>query len=412
MLTDTAIRKAAAKEKSYKLSDSGGLYLHVTPAGGKHWRLKYRFAGAEKLLSIGPYPAISLTDARKARDTAKSALRDGKDPGVLKKLHKLTKAQHSGDTFEVIAREWFGLNKSKWIGHHADDVIRSLENDIFPLIGNIPIRDVTAPLVLAALRLVEKRDAADTARRIRQRMSAIFVYAISSGKAETDPAAVVLGAMAPVSKGRLPAITKLPDAKTMLHKVEAEIAHPVTKLAHRLLALTALRPGVIASTPWHELDFIEDGLWLVPASRMKLKLTQKQDEARDHLVPVTNQVREVIDALRTLTGRGPLAFPNQRHAHKPMSENAIGYLLNRAGFHGKHVPHGWRSTFSTTMNERYPADRAIVDLMLAHVPKDRVESAYNRALHIGRRKELAQLWADIILEGAPPAVELLKGPRR
>lgn len=412
MLTDTAIRKAVSKDKAYKLSDSGGLYVHVTPAGGKHWRLKYRFAGAEKLLSIGPYPSVSLTDARRARDDAKSALRDGKDPGILKKLHKLTKARHSEDTFEAIAREWFELNKSKWIEHHADDVIRSLENDIFPHLGNMPIRDITAPLVLAALRLVEKRDAADTARRIRQRMSAIFVYGISSGKAETDPAAVVLGAMAPVSKGRLPAITKLPDAKAMLKKVEAEIAHPVTKLAHRLLALTALRPGVIASTPWHELDEIEDGLWLVPASRMKLKLAQKQDEARDHLVPVTTQVREVIEALRTLTGRGPLAFPNQRHAHKPMSENAIGYLLNRAGYHGKHVPHGWRSTFSTHLNEVLPADRAIIDLMLAHVPKDAVESRYNRALHIGRRRELAQIWADTILEGAPAAGDLLKGPRR
>ncbi|MBY3564108.1 tyrosine-type recombinase/integrase [Rhizobium laguerreae] len=412
MLTDTAIRKAAARDKAYKLSDSGGLYIHVTPAGGKHWRLKYRFGGSEKLLSLGPYPAVSLAEARKARDDAKSALRDGKDPGILKKLYKLTKAQHSEDTFEVVAREWFALNKSKWIEHHADDVIRSLENDIFPLIGSMPIRDITAPLVLAALRLVEKRDAADTARRIRQRVSAIFVFAISSGKAETDPAAVVLGAMAPVSKGRLPAITKLPEAKAMLKKVEGEVAHPVTKLAHRLLALTALRPGVIASTPWYELDAIEDDLWLVPAARMKLKLAQKRDEARDHFVPVTKQVREVIEALRTLTGRGPMAFPNQRHAHKPMSENAIGYLLNRAGYHGKHVPHGWRSTFSTHMNETFPADRAIVDLMLAHVPKDRVESAYNRALHINRRKELAQLWADIILEGAPPASELLKGPRR
>jgi integrase len=145
---------------------------------------------------------------------------------------------------------------------------------------------------------------------------------------------------------------------------------------------------------------------------MKLKKAQKDDEARDHLVPLSKQALEVIAALRTLTGAGPLVFPNTRHAHKPMSENAIGYLLNRAGYHSKHVPHGWRSTFSSVMNETYPADKPIIDLMLAHVPKDKVEGAYNRALHLKRRKELGQLWADIIFDKKKPAAELLLGPRK
>jgi integrase len=412
MLTDTQIKKTKATEKSFKLSDSGGLFLQITPAGGKLWRLKYRYGGKEKLLSIGPYPAVSLLDARKARDEAKALLRVGKDPGAVKKLRKLIGAKNTADTFELVAREWFELNKSRWIPHHAEDVLRSLENDIFPHFGDVPIREVAAPTVLAALRLVEKRDATDTARRIRQRVSAVFVFAISSGLADTDPAAVVLGAMAPVKKGRLPAITKLQDAREMLAKVESEIAHPVTKLAHRLLALTALRPGAIVSTPWEELDAVEDGVWIVPSTRMKLKLAHKEDEARDHLVPMSTQALEVIEAVRTLTGRGKMAFPNSRHAHKPMSENAIGYLLNRAGYHHRHVPHGWRSTFSTVMNEAFPADKPIIDLMLAHVPKDRVEGAYNRAQHIARRKELAQLWADLILENRPSATALLEGRRK
>lgn len=412
MLTDTQIKKTKPDTKAFKLSDSGGLYLQVTPAGGKLWRLKYRFEKKEKLLSIGPYPAVSLVDARKARDDAKALLRAGKDPAAVKKVQKLIGSQNTADTFEVVAREWHDLNKERWIPHHAEDVLRSLENDIFPHIGSLPLREITAPSVLAALRLVEKRDAADTARRIRQRVSAVFVYGISSGRADTDPAAVVLGALAPVKKGQLPAITKLPEAREIIARVEAEVAHPVTKLAHRLLALTALRPGAIVSTPWEELNAIDGAIWVVPAARMKLKLMHKDDEKRDHLVPMSKQALEVIDALRELTGRGRLAFPNTRHAHKPMSENAIGYLLNRAGYHYRHVPHGWRSTFSTVMNELFPADKPIIDLMLAHVPKDRVEGAYNRAQHLARRKELAQLWADLIMEGRPPAKDLLFGRRK
>jgi integrase len=412
MLTDTQIKKAKPAAKSYKLSDSGGLFLFVSTAGGKLWRLKYRFNGSEKLLSIGPYPEVSLIDARKAREGAKALLRAGDDPAVAKKLKRLTSVSDGGNTFETIAREWFDLTKSRWSTHHAEDVMRSFEKDVFPQIGSMPIRSISSPSVLAVLRVIESRPAVDLARRVRQRMSAVFVYGISSGRADGDPASVVLGAMAPVKKGRQPAITKLPEAREIIRKVEAENAHPATKLAHRLLVLTALRPGAIVSTPWAELECIDEDVWTVPAARMKLKLHHKDDEARDHLVPLSWQALEVIAALRTLTGRGPLAFPNTRHAHKVMSENAIGYLLNRAGYHHRHVPHGWRSTFSTVMNESYPADKPIIDLMLAHIPKDRVEGAYNRAQHLSRRKELAQLWADTILKDAPPATDLLKGARR
>lgn len=414
MLTDRRIKTAKPADKSYKLSDSGGLFLFVSTAGGKLWRLKYRFNGTEKLLSIGPYPAVSLLDARKAKDDAKAALRAGDDPSVAKKLKRLIAVADGENTFEVIAREWFDLQKSRWSDHHAGDVIHSLEKDVFPHIGSMPIRSISSPSVLAVLRLIEKRPAVDLARRVRQRVSAVFVYGISSGRADTDPAAVVLGAMAPLKKGRQPAVTDLAAAKIIIDKVEAEAAHPVTKLAHRLLALTSVRPGTLITTPWSEFAAIdpEDPVWQIPAARMKLKKDKKDDEARDHFVPLSEQSLQVIAALRTLTAGGPLVFPNTRHAHKPMSENAIGYLLNRAGYHHRHVPHGWRSTFSSVMNESYPADKPIIDLMLAHTPKDKVEGAYNRALHLSRRKELAQLWADIILDGKKTAAELLVGPRK
>jgi integrase len=411
MLTDTAVRKAKAGEKAYKLADSGGLHLFVSPAGGKLWRFRYSYDGKEKLLSIGPYDAVGLVEARAARDAAKASLRDGRDPGIVKKLRKLAHATSTANTFEAVAREWYDLNKSQWVERHADDVITSLEREIFPMLGNVPIADIRAPELLALLRGIEK-SAKETARRIRQRCSAIFVYAIGSGRAENDPAATVQKAMAPMVKGRQPAITDLAAAREMLAKADAETAHPVTKLALRILALTAARPGTLITTPWSEWNGIPDGVWRIPAERMKLRLQHKGDEERDHWAPLARQTLEAIEALREMTGRGPLAFPNTRHAHKPMSENAIGYLLNRAGYHHRHVPHGWRSTFSSVMNERYRADRHLIDLMLAHVSKDKTEGAYNRALHIDRRRELAQEWADLILEGARPAKDLLVGPRK
>lgn len=413
MLTDMRIRKEKPKEKPFKIADGGGLFLYVSPSGGKLWRFRYTFGGKEKLLSIGSYPTISLLEARGERDDAKVMLKAGKDPSSTKKLRKLAGVNAGETSFEALAREWFELNKPQWVERHADDVITSLEKEIFPILGKVQIKDITASDVIATLRPIEARGAKDTARRIRQRMSAVFVHAIATGRANGDPAATVQKAMAPLKKGRQPAITDLSKAREMLAKVDAEVAHPVTKLAIRILALTAVRPGTLAATPWFEwVDVEEKPLWQIPAERMKLRLHYKDDEARDHLVPLSKQVVDAITALRQISGRGPLAFPNARHAHKPMSENAMGYLLNRAGYHGHHVPHGFRATFSSVMNERFPADKAIVDLMLAHVPKDKVEGAYNRALHLERRTELAQEWADLIAADLVPAADLLIGKRR
>lgn len=414
MLTDIQIRKAKAAEKAYKLSDAGGLYLQVAVSGSKLWRLKYRFRGKEKLLSIGSYPEISLGEARIARDKAKDDLKAGRDPSAVKKLEKLSVTKPDADTFESIAREWHDLQKAHWVEKHAADVIESLEREVFPYLGTFLIRDLTPTNVLPVLRVMEKRGAIETARRVRQRMSAVFVYAIASGRANSDPAAMVQKAMSPLKKGRQPAIIDLPQVHLMLRATETTPASPVTKLGLRILALTAVRPGTLISTPWAEWndEVLEEGLWQVPAARMKLKLQHKSDEDRDHIVPLSSQAIEAIRALRSISGTGPLAFPNGRHAHKQMSENALGYLLNRAGYHHRHVPHGFRATFSSVMNERFPADKPIIDLMLAHVPKDKVEGAYNRALHLERRIELAQLWADLIMQDAPLAAGLLVGPRK
>lgn len=414
VLTDTQIRKTKPGEKPIKLTDAGGLHLYITPAGSKIWRWRYRFAGREKLLTIGHYPDMSLALAREERDRARRHLKAGKDPSSIKKVESVIGRRKEGETFADIAREWHALQKAQWVERHAQDVLSSLTDEVFPIIGDMLPAQIDAPQVLSVIRMIEQRGATETARRVRQRISAVFVYAIASGRASTDPASMIVGAMAPLVKGRQPAITNLEAAHAMLRKVEETPGHPVTKLAIRFTALTAVRPGTIASTPWAEFAELDAGQrqWIIPAARMKMKKDLKSDERRDHVVPLSDQAIETLLALRSLTGRGIYLFPNGRHSHKPMSENAMGYMINRAGYHQKHVPHGFRSTFSTIMNERFPADRAVIDRMLAHVEKDKVESAYNRAEHMRRRAELAQIWADLIMEGAPPAVDLLLGPRK
>ena len=414
MLSDVKIRKAKGADKSYKLTDERGLHLYVTPAGGRLWRYRYEIGGKEKLLSLGSYPDVGLAEARAARDEAKGVLRQGRDPAVVKKQRKAVAAKEGAETFEALAREWHALQKDKWSSVHVVDVMNSLERDVFPDLGRMPVRQIKAPDVLDLIRKIEGRGAKETARRIRQRISAVFEFAMATSRGDVNPALPIRGVMAPLRKGRQPAITDLDEARKILAKTHAETAHPVTKLGLRLLALTAVRPGTLAGTPWTEFDNLDldAPVWQIPAERMKLRLHQKDDETKDHLVPLPPQAIEIIEALRALTGRGPYVLPNGRSSHRPMSENALGYLLNRAGYHHRHVPHGWRSTFSTVMNERYPADRPIIDLMLAHVPKDKVEAAYNRAAHLARRRELAQIWADLITEGLPPPIEALDLPRR
>ena len=410
-LTDVQIRKAKPAEKPYKLNDGNGLHLYVSVAGGKTWRYRYEFEGKEQLLTIGQYPAISLADAREARIMARATLKAGRNPTAEKQRIRadataVAEPEPSGPTFEAVAREWYDLNKGQWTETHAGDVLRSLERDIFPGIGDKALASLDAPTTLGELRKIEARGAVETARRIRQRMSAVFAYAIASGIATHDPAAQVTKAMAPLArKGRQPAITDLEGVQEVLRRGEGAPAHPVTKLALRLLALTAIRPGELRGARWDELQDLdgERPRWVIPAERMKMK--------KEHEVPLSRQAVEAIKALKPLSGRGALLFPMPRHAQKPLSENAIGYLLNRAGYHGRHVPHGWRAAFSTIMNERFPADRPVIDLMLAHAPKDKVEGAYNRAEHMDRRRELAQLWADLLMVNQVNLEDLFAGAR-
>ena len=406
MLTDTRIRGARSDAKAYRLADTGGLFVHVMPSGKKIWRLRYKFEKREKLLTFGDYPSLSLADARLEREEAKRILREGRDPSLDKAILAQAIRKDMATTFESVAREWHAQRKVLWTEHHADDVMRSLERNIFPSLGSYSINELTPPLVLAALRQIEDRGAIETAHRIRQRMSDVFVHAIATGIGSADPAAVVAPALRPVVRGRQPAITGLSDVREMIGRTESEDAQPTTLLAFRLLYLTALRPGELRGARWDEFHDIDGDqpLWRIPPERMKMK--------REHLVPLSRQAVATIKATRQFSGQWPHLFPNIRRPRQILSENALGYLLNRAGYHSRHVPHGFRASFSTIMNERNPADRQAIDIMLAHTPKDKVEGAYNRALYLERRRELAQEWADLVSEGQVGLGDLVTTKRK
>ena len=417
MLTDIQCKAAEKRATPYKLADSQGLFLLVTTSGFRSWRMKYRFEKKEKLLTFGPYPQIGLKEARRLAEEARRVLRAGLDPSTAGK--SLSTETDRSRQFETIAGEWHLLQKAIWSEKYAEDVLRSLADYVFPTIGTLDIAKVRSDQVLAIVRAIEARPAIETARRVRQRISAIFGYAIANSKATSDPAAVIVGALQPLIKGRQPALLTIEEARALLIAAEASIAHPITKLMSRFIALTAVRPGVVRFLPWAELLDLDGPapLWHVPAERMKLIVERKQNDRYDFLVPLSRQSVEVLTVARTFSARSKIVFPSERNVHRPMSENAVGYLYNRLPeYRGRHVPHGWRSTFSTIMNGHAqdldrPADRAIIDLMLAHLPSG-VESKYNRAAYMPRRRALAQEWADMLLDGLRPAEALLEGKRR
>ena len=428
-LTDTQCRKALPADKDYKLGDTGGLYLFVTAKGGKSWRMKYRFAGKEKRLTFGLYPEVTLAEARDRRDAARRHLRDYRDPSVEEHKRKMAAHAAAGATMEKIGRAWHDAQRPRWSPKYAMKLLQALERDVFPDLGSLPLADIDGPMVLRALRKIETRGSVDTAKRVREYISAVFVYGMSEGIVPNNPAATVGKALRPiVARGKQPAITNLDDLRGLMHCMDESSAGPATKLASRLLALTAVRPGVLCGATWAEFENIDwadpdasspDALWRIPAERMKLELDNKGEAAFAHDVPLPPQAVEVVRALRRLTGRIPLLFPSQRSTRRPMTTAALENLYKREGYQNRHVPHGWRSAFSTILNDRpspprLEGDRHVVDLMLAHKPKglSGSEFAYNRSQHTARRRQLASEWAELISEGLVAANDLVDGRDR
>lgn len=396
MLTIAAAKAAEPRLRPYKLADANGLYLFVAPTGLKSWRMKYRFAGKEKLLTFGRFPKLSLADARARRETAKGQLRAGIDPA----------AAPAASDFETTARAWFALQCPRWSDSHAADVLSSLERDVFPSLGQRSMARIRPTNVLAIVHSIEKRGRVQTAKRMRQRLSAIFRYAMSQELVTADPAAQLDQAMqaAPLSRP-MPALSTIEDARALIRE-SARVGLsglPSIRLASHFLALTAVRMATVRGADWNEFEDLDGRapLWRVPPARMKLSQAKKNEDRFAHLVPLSPLA---VKILRSAAGgiaddshfpRRGLVFPG-RDRTKPIGEGAIGDLYIRVGYRGRHVPHGWRATFSTILNEQLGREwRWDIDNALAHAPKDKVEAAYNRSEQLDRRRELFCRWGDI-----------------
>lgn len=395
MLTNAAVKAARPQARAYKLTDGLGLHLFVAPTGTRIWRMRYRFRGREKLLTFGCWPAISLTDARAQRDTARARLKQGIDPGDANKM--IGRAR----LFEDLAREWHAHQRDQWTDRHAADVLTSMERDLFPSMGKMGITDITPAIVLEALRAIEARGSIETARRIRQRISGVFSYAIALDLVDHDPASSVAKALRPSAPvQRQPALLELDEARALLDATTRAGGLPIVRHASHFLALTAVRMGALIGARWQEfeeLDLKGDFIgplrpaWRIPAARMKLARAKKSDQLFDHIVPLS---AAAVAVLREVTKNG-----YDTHSPVfPIGAGAIGALYDRAGYRGRHVPHGWRATFSTLMNERYPDERATIDRALGHGLKDKVEAAYNRSAQLGRRRRIYEIWGRILLE--------------
>lgn len=413
-LTDKACKNAKPADKDWKLPDEKGLFLLVKTSGFRSWRWKYRFGGKEKLLTFGGYPEVTLAQARQRRDEARALLATGVDPSEEKKRRKAEAAAPVLDSFEQIARAWHSDRSLTLAPKYAEEVLARLEDNAFRTLGKMPIRSITAPMVLDVIRKIESRGAREMAHRVRLHMSDVFVWAIASGLAEQDPAATIRKALKPTDAKLRPAMLKLPLARSVLEKSEAkEDVYWATRLASRLLALTVARPGVVRMAERSEFESLDgpEPLWRIPAAKMKLTRKRKRDASFEFVIPLSRQAVDVVKVALLASPSPRWLFPGVGDRRKPISESTISKHYRDAGLTGLHVPHGWRSSFSTIMNERAAVedrerDRQIIDLMLAHIPEG-VEAAYNRAAYMPRRRELAQIWADLLMEGLPDPLTLV-----
>ncbi len=381
-LSDMKVQKAKSKEKSFALFDGGGLFLLVTPSGGKLWRFKYRYNGKPKLLALGTYPEISLLDARKKRDDANNV-----DPGAVRKAQKQAKIEET-ETFEIIAREWQENLKSKWQEEYADKIMRRLELNVFPLIGLRPIKNIKAPELLAVLRRVESRDALELAHRIRNLCDQIFRYAVATGRTERNPAADLKGALIPVKEKHRAAITDPKRVGELLRAIDSYQGTFVVQCALKFAPLVFVRPGELRHAEWSEINF-ENAEWNIPASKMKMK------EA--HLVPLSRQAIEILRKLHTLTGTGRYVFPSERSSQRPMSENAMLVALRIMGYPKEEMSgHGFRAMARTILDEVLQVRPDFIEHQLAHAVRDPNGRAYNRTAHLNERRKMMQKWADYL----------------
>lgn len=385
-LTDTAIRSAKPNEKTQKLFDGGGLYLEITPNGGKWWRLKYRFGGKEKRISMGVYPDVGLKEARARRDAARKLLADDVDPGEQRKEAKAERALRAANSFEAVTREWCDKKKASWVPAYAERLLRRFERDLFPTLGSKPIAEIKPPALLTAIRKIEARGAIETAHRAMQDCGQVFRYAIATGRAERDIAADLRGALAPVQVTHYAAVTEPAKVAELLRQLDGYQGSFITCAAMRLAPLLFVRPGELRRALWADID-LDAAEWRYTVTKTKT----------DHLVPLATQAVTILRELHALTGSGIYVFPGARSNGRPMSDNAVLAAMRRSGITGEEMTgHGFRAMARTILDEVLGFRTDFIEHQLAHAVRDANGRAYNRTSHLSERKKMMQAWADYL----------------
>lgn len=383
MLTNVTIKKAQAKEKQYKIADSGGMYLLILPTGKKYFRLNYRFQGKRKTLALGVYPGTSLRDARQKAVDAKKLLEQGINPVEYKKQSY----NDNENNFERIGREWFSKQKRIWVESHSSKIISRLERLVFPWIGKKGITEIKAPDVLSVLQRIENSGIIETAHRVKQNISQIFRYAVATGRAEYDPTFALKGALTPYRSKNMASIVKPDEVAALLRAIDGYSGHFVVLCALKFAPLVFVRPGELRHAEWQEIDF-EKSEWKIPAGKMKMK--------RVHVVPLAKQAIETLEELKPFSGDGKYIFPSVRSTKRPISENTINAALRRMGYAKEEMTgHGFRAMASTLLHEnKWPSH--LIEMQLAHVETNSVKAAYNHAEYLDERIEMMQWWADYL----------------
>jgi len=400
-LTDTAVRNAKPGEKTIKLFDERGLYLEVSPAGGKWWRLKYRFDGKEKRLSLGVYPDVSLKDARERRDAARKLLADGTDPSENRKAQKSARADRVANSFEVVAREWYAKYSATWAKDHGNRIIRRFERDIFPWIGGRPIAEITAPELLAVVRRIEDRGALETAHRALGNCGRVFRYAVATGRAERDPSGDLRGALPPVKGEHFAATTDPKRVGEILRALDGYQGTLTVRCALRLAPLVFVRPGELRKAEWADID-LDAAEWRYTVTKTNIP----------HIVPLSRQAVAILRELQPLTGRGQFVFPGARSNGRPMSDNAILAAMRRMGIGKEEMSgHGFRAVARTILDEVLGVRPDYIEHQLAHAVRDPNGRAYNRTAHLPERRKMMQQWADY-LDNLKAGAEVIPLPLR
>jgi integrase len=389
-LTDTRIRNAKPKEKAYKLSDGGGMYLLVMPNGARYWRLDYRFAGKRRTLAIGVYPLMSLSNARARREDARACLARSVDPSLEKRQTQRAAKYANENTFGSVAREWIDHQRNRLSPKYRALLLTRLAADILPQIGARPIADIDAVELLDALRKVEIRGAIESAGRLRQTCGQVFRYAIATGRAKRDPTVDLRGALRPRGRKRGHKAMPLAELPAFLKKLEAYDGEPRTRIALRLMVLTFARTTELRAARWSEFEALDgsDPVWRIPAERRKMR--------REHVVPLVPQAIAVLNELQNLSDwpASAFLFPSPSR-EKCMSNNTMLFALYRMGYHGRATVHGFRAMASTALNEMgFRPD--VIERQLAHQEQNTVRAAYNRAEYIGERRAMMQHWANYL----------------